>query len=63
MHFDGLIGPAVIAMAHDVGQSFIDRARDGAPILRRKAEDLGEAFKRAADDTEELRIAVQFQLQ
>jgi hypothetical protein len=50
-------------VAHDIGQSFIDGARNGAAIRRRKPEDLGEAFKRTAHDAEQLRIAMQFQLQ
>jgi hypothetical protein len=62
-HFDGLIGPSVIAMAHDIGESFIDRACDGTAIRRRKAEDLSKAFERATNDAEQFRIAVQFKLQ
>jgi hypothetical protein len=61
--FDGLICPSVIAMAHDIGQSFVDRARDGAPVGRRKPEDLGEAFKRATHDKQQFRIAKQFEFQ
>jgi hypothetical protein len=45
-------------MSHDISQSFIHRARDGTAIRRRKTEDLCEAFKRAAHNTEQLRIAV-----
>jgi hypothetical protein len=62
-HFDGLIGPSVIAMAHDIGESFIDRTCNGTAIRRRKAEDLGKAFERATHDAEQLGIAVQFELQ
>jgi hypothetical protein len=50
-------------MSHDIRQSFIHRARDGAAIRRRKTENLREAFKSAAHNTEQLRIAVQLQLQ
>jgi hypothetical protein len=52
IHFDGLIGPSVIAMAHDVGQGFVDRAGDGAALRRREAKNLGEAFERATNDGE-----------
>jgi hypothetical protein len=62
-HFDGLIRPSVIAMAHDIGESFIDRSRDGTAVGRRKTEDLGKAFESATHDAEQFRIAVQFELQ
>jgi hypothetical protein len=52
IHCDRLIGPSIIAMAHDIGQGFVDRAGDGATIRRRKAENLSEAFERATDDAE-----------
>jgi hypothetical protein len=60
---DGLIGPSVIAMAHDVGQGFIDGAGDGATLGWREAEDLREAFKRAPNDGKQLRVTVQFEFQ
>ena len=50
--FDGLIGLSVIAMAHDVGQSFVHRARDRAAVGRRKAEDLRKTFERATHNEE-----------
>jgi hypothetical protein len=62
-HFDGLISPSVIAMTHDIGESFIDRSRDGTAVGRRKAEYLGKAFERATHDAEQFGIAVQFELQ
>jgi hypothetical protein len=50
-------------MAHHIGQSFIDGARDGAAIRRSEAENLGKAFERAAHDAQQLRIAKQFEFQ
>jgi hypothetical protein len=50
-------------MTHDIGQSLIDRACNGTAFRRRKAKNLGKAFERATHDTEQLRIAMQFEFQ
>jgi hypothetical protein len=50
-------------MTHDVGQGFIDSARDRAAIRWGEAENLGEAFERAAHHKEQLGIAKQLKFQ
>ena len=59
IQLDGLVGPSVITMPHDIGESFVDRTGYRAAIGRRKTEDLGEAFKRSTYDIEQLRVAMQ----
>jgi hypothetical protein len=49
-------------MAHDIGQSLVNRAGDGTAIRRREPEDLGEAFESATHDAKQFRIAMQFEL-
>jgi hypothetical protein len=62
IHFDGLVGPSVIAVAHDIGESFVHGAGDGPAIRRREPEDLSKAFERATHNAEQFGIAKQFQL-
>jgi hypothetical protein len=50
-------------MAHDVGQSFVNSARDGAAVGRRKAEDLRKTFERSTHNEQQLGIAKQFEFQ
>jgi hypothetical protein len=59
IQLDGLVGPSVITMPHDIGESFVDSAGYGAAIGRRKTEDLGKAFERSTYDIEQLRVAMQ----
>jgi hypothetical protein len=49
-------------MAHDIGQSLVNRAGNGTAIRWREPEDFGEAFERPAHDAKQLRIAEQFEL-
>jgi hypothetical protein len=59
IQLDGLVGPSVITMPHDIGKSFVDGTGYRAPIGRRKTEDLGKAFERSTYDIEQLRVAMQ----
>jgi hypothetical protein len=59
IQLDGLVGPSVITMPHDIGEGFVDRTGYRAAIGRRKTEDLGKAFERSTYDIEQLRVAMQ----
>lgn len=63
IYLDGLIGPSVIAVAHDIGQGFINRASDRAAVWRREPENLSKAFESATYDAEQLGVTMQLKFQ
>src|ERR1700730_3639044 len=58
--FDRLLPAAVIRMADNIGQSFIDGARQTPALLSRKAHFLSQSHHRAAHYAQDLRITWQF---
>jgi len=59
IQLDGLVGPSVITMPHDVGESFVDRTGLQSGDQAEKTEDLGKAFECSTYDIEQLRVAMQ----
>jgi hypothetical protein len=50
-------------MSHDIGESFVHGAGDGATIGRRKTEDFGETLQGATHNEEQFRVAKQLEFE
>ena len=61
--FNGLVQLAEIGMPHDVSQSFVDRAGDGASVLSGTMEKFGETLESASDGAEQPGVAAQFEFE
>jgi len=59
-HFDRLVWPAIISVANNIGQRFIDGPGQPPALLGRKAHFLCQSHHRAAHDAQDFRITGQF---
>src|ERR1700731_702351 len=56
-HLDGETRAAAVSVAHDVGESFINGANDGAGVGFAKVQDFGGTFNSGANEAQRFRIA------